>query len=465
MMHSPGQRVTLAQQMRMTARTLAQVRAGKSLNDAWPADLKPELRPGVQALSFLALRHAGWSQAISSELLQKPLKDELLALLQVALTLLHPQAQAQASYPEHTVVNQAVAACRLHRSTEWAASLVNACLRRYLREREELAQRIQGNPVAMHNLPEWWIEQVRHDHPEHAEQVLSASHQAAPMVLRVNRRQCEVQAYGDHLQKAGFAGAQRVGAEGWVLMRPVPVEQLPGWQQGWVSVQDASAQMAAHLLQTPQAHWMQQPADGSKLRLLDACAAPGGKSAHWLECWSPQDPIELVSMDIDARRLERVSDTLMRLGLQSVQSQQVCASAGEPSTWPTALQQRQWDAILLDAPCTASGIVRRHPDIAWLRRETDVTQLAGIQALLLRTLWHKLKPGGRMVYATCSVFKAEGTEQIERFCHEHPDALLNQDSPSHILPGLGPVHARIGDNVPMAYDGFFYAVLDKANHT
>jgi len=474
MTHHPGQRVSLAQQMRMTARTLAQVRGGKSLNDAWPADLKPELRPGVQALSFLALRHAGWSQAMAGLLLQKPLKEEVSALLQVALTLLHCDAQKQASSSEHTVVNQAVSACRLHRSTEWAASLVNACLRRFLRERDVLHAQLQDNVQAMYNLPAWWVDQVQHDHPQHAAQVLKASHQAAPMVLRVNRRSCDLMTYGQRLRDAGLEDAQRVGDEGWVLNQPVAVEKLPGWHEGWVSVQDASAQMAASLLMNlPSAPhptvklptWRNQPADGQVFRLLDACAAPGGKSAHWLEQWNVQDAVELVSMDVDAHRLKRVDDTLMRLGLKSKQTQTVCASAADPLTWPQTLQALTFDAILLDAPCTASGIVRRHPDIAWLRRESDIQQLASIQFNLLRTLWPKLKPGGRLVYATCSVFKAEGSEQVARFCHEHHDALWCADSPGHILPGLGPHASRIGDNVPMAYDGFFYAVLDKASHS
>jgi 16S rRNA (cytosine967-C5)-methyltransferase len=233
-----------------------------------------------------------------------------------------------------------------------------------------------------------------------------------------------------------------------ILAEARPVAALPGFAEGHFSVQDAAAQLAAPLL-----------LDGllaghgpSRLNILDACAAPGGKTAHLLELAD----CDVTALDIDARRCERIAQNLQRLGLQA---HIVVGDAGRPNDW---WDGRLYDGILLDAPCTASGIVRRHPDVRWLRRPTDIAQLAGIQAKLLATLWPLLKPGGRLVYCTCSVFRAEGEQQIEMFVAHHTDALL-MPSPGHLLPQSGVGSTVIPDNLMREHDGFYYALLEKRN--
>jgi 16S rRNA (cytosine967-C5)-methyltransferase len=263
------------------------------------------------------------------------------------------------------------------------------------------------------------------------------------MALRVNRRRTDRTSYQQALQAIGLSSIP-VGSDGLVLYAPQPVERLPGFAQGHCSVQDAAAQMAAEQLLGDRA-WT--PAD----RVLDACAAPGGKTAHLLE----RAELNLLALDVDPRRCERIEGTLTRLGLQAAVR---CADAAQPATW---WDGQLFDAILLDAPCTASGIVRRHPDVRWLRRASDVSALVTTQRTLLDALWPLLKPGGRLVYATCSVVRAEGEEQIRAFLVHHTDA-LQQPSPGHLLPGLAAPSGEFNDNRLGGYDGFFYARLDKA---
>ena len=262
------------------------------------------------------------------------------------------------------------------------------------------------------------------------------------MALRVNRRRVDRAAYQQALQAVGLS-ATPVGDDGLVLEAPQPVERLPGFTDGDCSVQDAAAQLAAgQLLDGRQ--WT--PAD----RVLDACAAPGGKTAHLLE----RADMHLLALDVDPRRCERIEDTLQRLGLKATVR---TADAAQPATW---WDGQAFDAILLDAPCTASGIVRRHPDVRWLRRASDVDALVATQRALLEALWPLLRPGGRLVYATCSVFRAEGSEQVQAFLVHHTDA-LHRASPGHLLPGLAAASGEFNDNPPGGYDGFFYACIDK----
>jgi 16S rRNA (cytosine967-C5)-methyltransferase len=262
------------------------------------------------------------------------------------------------------------------------------------------------------------------------------------MTLRVNSRQTSQAAYAQTLREAGIA-ATPSGPYGLVLTKPVPVQALPGFEQGRVSVQDAAAQMAAPLL-------LQGLTLGPDSRVLDACAAPGGKTAHLLELCEAQ----VTALDVDPQRCERIGQTLARLGLQA---RVIAADAGQPAAW---WDGQLFDAILLDAPCTASGIVRRHPDVRWLRRESDVAQLAAIQARLLATLWPLLKPGGRLLYCTCSVFKAEGDEQLQAFLAHNTQANL-LPSPGHLLPTFATGEGAVPDNQSGDHDGFYYALLEK----
>lgn len=412
------------------------------------------LRPGVQALTFHVLRHLGTARALVALLAQRKPDAAVQALLCCAVALLldteadvsgtdaQPRKGGSMRYAAHTVVNQAVEAARHDRATQRQAAFVNACLRRFLREREDLMSEVAELPEAQWNHPLWWIQHLRHDHPDHWQAILSANNQPGPMVLRVNRRQITRDAYRATLQAAGLS-AQPVGDDGLMLDVPQPVDRLPDFAQGHCSVQDAAAQLAAGLLLAGR-EWT--PSD----RVLDACAAPGGKTAHLLE----RADLDLLALDVDPRRCERIHDNLQRLQLQA---RVMAGDAARPADW---WDGKPFDAILLDAPCTASGIVRRHPDVRWLRRAADVKQLVKIQRGLLEALWPLLKPGGRLLYCTCSVFRAEGEEQVQAFLERHTDARF-QPSPGHLLPGTGVVHREFHDNDPGGYDGFFYARIDK----
>ena len=437
----------LSQRLRSVAAALQAVRAGRSATAALQA-VAPAERPAVQALLFEVLRHLGLAQALRQQLAPRAPAPAADALLCTALALL--AAPAGASYEPHTLVNQAVEAAKAQQATRAQAGFINACLRRFLREHAGLCATALQQGQARWNHPDWWVHRLRQDHPHEWEQILQASRKQAPLVLRVNQQKCTPAQYQQALAAINLE-ADCIGDCGLVLRRAVPVQELPGFAQGWVSVQDAGAQRAAPLLL--QGLDLRQP-----LRILDACAAPGGKTAHLLECAGPQAPLQLTALDVDAQRCERIHETLQRLGLQA---QVLVADAARPADWwESRCGGEPFDAILLDAPCTASGIVRRHPDVAWLRRASDVEQLAATQARLLRALWPLVRPGGRLLYCTCSVFRAEGSEQIKAFLAHNTDARL-LPSPGHLLPGLAPKDQGLPDNGSGEHDGFFYALLEK----
>jgi 16S rRNA (cytosine967-C5)-methyltransferase len=427
--------------LQATAAVVRAVDEGASATPALAAVPAP-LRAGTQALAFQALRQWGRAQALRTLLARRAPPAPADALLRTALALCwDPQ---QAPYEPHTLVNQAVEAAKRDRATAGQAPFVNACLRRFLRERQALVAQTEGSPVARWNHPSWWITRVRQDHPEHWQDILRASNAQPPMTLRVNARRATPQAQSEVLAAAGIS-AQPAGAHGLVLQRPLPVHQIPGFDDGVLSVQDAAAQLAAPLLLQGLT-----PAAGARLRILDACAAPGGKTAHLLELADA----DVTALDVDPTRCERITETLQRLGLSA---RVLAADAARPDTW---WDGTPFDAILLDAPCTASGIVRRHPDVRWLRRESDIASLAATQAALLSALWPLLRPGGRMLYCTCSIFRAEGQAQIGSFLAHNTDAVLGP-APGHLIPQSGAKAAPVPDNSPGDHDGFFYAVLDK----
>ena len=419
------------------------VRDGQSMTPALD-DVDAQLRPGVQALAFHALRWLGRAEALRQQLAKRPPPPEADALLCVALAL--ACSEEDAPYTAHTLVDQAVEAAKRSDATLHQASFINGCLRRFLREQGELMALTEKSPQAVWNHPQWWIDRVRKDHPAQWQEILRANNSRAPLILRVNERKTTQVHYVQALLAMDI-GAFPVGEHGVVLTEARAVSALPGFAEGHFSVQDAAAQLAAPLLLNEL-----RPAggDAARLNILDACAAPGGKTAHLLELAD----CEVTALDIDARRCERIAQNLQRLGLQA---HIVVGDASRPKAW---WDGRLYDGILLDAPCTASGIVRRHPDVRWLRRPTDIAQLASIQAKLLDTLWPLLKPGGRMVYCTCSVFRAEGEQQIQTFVAHHTDALL-MPSPGHLLPQSGASDAVFPDNLLREHDGFYYALLEK----
>ncbi|MBE0612428.1 MAG: 16S rRNA (cytosine(967)-C(5))-methyltransferase RsmB [Burkholderiales bacterium] len=400
---------------------IAQVRAGRSLSDVLSVQEPAGLRAAVQDLAYGTLRNLGLLDALLAELLRKPVKPALHALLVCALYQLRARP-----HTAHTTVDQAVRA--VSRLEPAAKGLANAVLRNYLRETEALLARCNAEP-AQYSYPQWWIDGVRKAWPQCWESVLNAGNLHPPMTLRVNRRRLTREQYLAKLGEHGIAG-QSVGMNAILLERPLPIEAIPGFNAGEVSVQDAGAQLAAPFLDA-----------GPGMRVLDACAAPGGKTGHILELAD----CTLTALDNDPARAARIRDNLTRLGLDA---RVVCGDCLSPAAWSDG---KPYDRILLDAPCTASGVVKRHPDIKWLRRESDIARLAAIQGRMLDAMWQQLAPDGKLLYATCSVFPDENAQAIASF--------LARNSAACQLPLA---ELDCGQLLPDAqHDGFFYALLEK----
>jgi 16S rRNA (cytosine967-C5)-methyltransferase len=429
----------LWKQLQATAQVILAVRRGGS-GSAAIEQVPASLRPGVQALAFHVWRNLGRAQAIRQKLATRTPPPAVDALLCTALALgWNPDVTP---YDPFTLVNQAVEACKRTSSTRSSANFLNACLRRYLREQAQWIAATQTDPEAQWNHPLWWIRRLQKDHPHHWQSILEASNQPAPLTLRVNVRQSSQAQYLQQLNAMGVR-ARPAGDVGVSLERAMPVHKLAGFEQGMVSVQDAAAQIAAPLL----LHGLEKRPG---LRILDACAAPGGKTGHLLECTDAT----VTALEVDATRAQRIHENLARLGLQA---HVVHADASQPHLW---WDGQAFDAILLDAPCTASGIVRRHPDVRWLRRESDIEQLAAQQRKMLNALWPLVKPGGNLLYCTCSLFLAEGQEQVQTFLANNTDAAL-KPSPGHLMPQSGEEMRALRDNHCSDHDGFFYALLQK----
>jgi 16S rRNA (cytosine967-C5)-methyltransferase len=379
----------------------------------------------AQDLTYGVLRQYGRLGFFLDKLLQRPLDPpELRGLILVGLYELDTGGT-----PAYAAVNEAVnLAARRHPR---AKGLVNGVLRAFQRRYMELARAAESDPTARWNFPDWWRARLAEQYPEDWQTILDSMNQHPPMTLRVNQRRAHPQAYAERLRELGMA-ARITGECALTLERPVPVQDLPGFEVGEVSVQDLGAQYAAPLLEV---------SDG--MRVLDACAAPGGKTAHLLEAHD----IELLALDNDAQRLTRVADNLARLGLSA---RLALGDAAAPPAW---WDGRPFDRILLDAPCTATGVARRHPDGKWLKRPEDATHLAALQASLLDAIWPLLRPGGKLLYATCSLFREENLFQAEHFLQRHGDARRETLN----LPG-----GQEGQLLPSSdHDGFFYARFVK----
>ncbi len=390
-------------------------------------EFTPQQRGALQDLCYGTLRYYGKLSFILNQLMQRPSRDVMLQhLLLVALYQLEYTKAGQ-----HVIVDQAVRAAKHLNAT--AGGLVNGVLRNFQRKREVLLEEAQRFETSRYSYPQWWIDSIKQQYGETATAILEAGNQHPPMTLRMNARHTTATEY-QALLAANEIAARPVEPGALILERPQAVERLPRFAEGWLSVQDAGAQYAAHLLDV-----------GAGMRVLDACAAPGGKAAHLLE----KADIELVAIDKDEQRLQRVRENLQRLGLQA---QVVCGDAAAPQTW---WDGKPFQRILADVPCSASGVVRRHPDIKWLRRPADIEAFAKQQVQILSTLWELLAPDGKLLYATCSVFARENQQVIDSFLAQHPEASQEE---LVSLPGT----SRNGQLLPDdQHDGFFYALLHK----
>jgi 16S rRNA (cytosine967-C5)-methyltransferase len=417
---------------------------GRRLEDAVAAAARDLPRPAIQAIAFGTVRWHPELQACLALLLDRPgakQDPELRALLLVGLyQLLH------GATPEHAAVSETVEAARALGRTR-AAGLVNAILRRFLRERDAILAVARRDRVARFAHPEWMLEAFEHDWPDRWESIAAAGNAEPPMWLRVNARRSTRDEYRERLAQAGLAAdACDFAPEALLLEEPVDVGALPGFAAGDVSVQDAAAQLAPRFL-----------AAGRGMRVLDACAAPGGKACHLLEL----EPgiAELVALDADAARAARIESNLSRLGLAA---RVVVADVTAPAAW---WDGRAFDRILVDVPCSGTGVIRRHPDIKLLRRASDIPRFAAQQAAILRACWDLLAPGGRMLYASCSVLAAENADVVRSFLGLQAQAGDVTESARLSLPGALPWQLA-GPGCALASgaagaDGFYYACLEK----
>jgi 16S rRNA (cytosine967-C5)-methyltransferase len=431
-----GNHRPLANVRAVAARTISRVLRGRSLDDALEPAARLRLAADaamVRTLSYGVLRELSALQWLTVQLLDKPLAadDDVAALLLVGI---HQMRTLRT--PAHAAIHETVDAVEILKQPQ-LHGLVNAVLRRYAREAAALEQRLPKDPAVRHSHPAWLVETLQRDWPRQWEAVLAANNVQGPLTLRVNRRRLSRDEYLKRLAEMNIAAeAHPHAADAVTLAAPRPVERIPGFSSGQVSVQDASAQLAVELLDL-------KPGQ----RVLDACAAPGGKTAHLLE----RADVQVTALDVDGTRLIRVDENLRRLKLQATV---LAGDAGEPARWH---DRKPYERILVDAPCSGTGVIRRHPDIKWLRRPTDIPALQQTQLRLLKALWPLLKPGGRLVYATCSVLRDEGDEIASRF------RLLGEDL--RVLP----IAADWGEKTEYgrrlapggAHDGFYYALFEK----
>lgn len=413
---------------------------GQSLSTLIPSNLESlpaERRPLAQELCYGTLRWWPRLEWLLQRLLDKPLKakeTEIHALLLLGLYQL-----SYMDIPPHAAVSETVAVTGLLKKKEWARGLVNAVLRRFQRERDQLEQALADDEAAANAHPAWLLTALQQGWPQQWPAIVAANNARPPMTLRVNRSRQERDSYLALLTEVGIGAHPSTHApDALTLERPVAVEQLPGFADGLVSVQDAAAQLAAPLLDA-------KPG----MRVLDACAAPGGKTGHLLEL-NPE--LDLYALDIEERRLERVAENLSRLGFKA---KLLAADAAVPDAW---WDGQPFDRILLDAPCSASGVIRRHPDIKLLRRAEDIDQLVQLQETILDALWPLLRPGGILVYATCSVLPRENSEQLANFLAKQEDAV---NLPLETNWGQAMVIGRQLLPGQDGMDGFYYACIGK----
>jgi len=424
---------------------------GRSLADCLENELtyldEPRERALAQALCYGVMRWYTQLNSLLNKLLSKPIRKKDTDVRVVLLLGLYQHLYSR--IPDHAATAETVNLIRSLKKP-WAKGLVNAVLRNFTRQREQLLAQINQQPHSALSHPKWILQRLEADWDTNiAHAIAQANNIHPPMTLRVNQRLINRDAYLSLLAEANIdAFATEYSPVGVQLVQATDVQNLPYFAEGYVSVQDEAAQLAAPLLDVPEGG-----------RVLDACAAPGGKTAHILELYNAA---EVVAIDNQADRVEKIHDTLQRLALQATV---VCADAGQPDTW---WDNQQFDAILLDVPCSASGVIRRHPDIKYLRQADDIAALAQQQAAILTAAWALLKPQGKLVYTTCSVFAEENHVQIEKFLKNHANA---KHLPLHVTWGhstpvgrqLLPRDATAETTQSSTPDGFYYACLLKTS--
>ncbi|MDU0112204.1 16S rRNA (cytosine(967)-C(5))-methyltransferase RsmB [Psychrosphaera aquimarina] len=409
---------------------------GLSLSDVLPksqANLAPKDAPLLQEICFGVLRYFPKYDSITNLLLSKKLKGKQRIFHHLIIVGLYQIDKMR--IPEHAAVAETVQATVVLKAPG-LKGLVNACLRNFTRNKEALESKTD-NLVTQYSHPSWFIKRIQAAYPDNWTYVLEQNLERSPMWLRVHTNNVSIDTFIEELNKANIAFEQPLTHKtGILLNKPSPVESIPGFEQGWFTVQDGAAQHAALLL---------EPKDGELI--LDACAAPGGKTCHVLDLAT----CDMVAADIDENRLERVSQNLTRLGEDA---KIICGDLSDPSVIDETIT---FDRILLDAPCSATGVIRRHPDIKWLRRNEDIEALAELQKKILDTLWQKLKPGGIMLYATCSVLPEENKRQMAQFLLNTHDAQLVKidDSETNEAPGWQILPGQLN------MDGFYYCRLMK----
>jgi 16S rRNA (cytosine967-C5)-methyltransferase len=415
----------------LAAEIVGEVLSGRNLNQVLKGVLnknkllEPQQRGALQDLCYGTLRYYGQLIRIQKKLLSKPLKNTKQSnLLLVALYQLQYTSAAK-----HAIVDHAVkGAKQINIAT---SGVVNAVLRNFLRKNEELLAYAAETEEGKYSYPQWWIDTIKNHYPTMGQTILESGNQHPRMTLRVNRRSKKTEEYIAELTSNDLIVEKWSDSAIW-LKKPVMVEKLPGFKNGEISVQDAGAQYAMQILDAK---------DG--MRVLDVCAAPGGKAAHLLE----SNDIKLVAIDKDEFRLQRVKENLIRLKLSA---EVLCGDATKTETW---WDGKTFDRILADVPCSASGVVRRHPDIKWLRRQSDIEAFAQQQETILEALWPLLSISGKLLYATCSIFERENQQVINSFLTRHKDAKQEPVSVAEI---------KDGQLLPNEWhDGFFYALLQK----
>jgi ribosomal RNA small subunit methyltransferase RsmB len=420
-------------------RTLLGIRQGRgSLNSWLDAETKRELGADAARLQAWCYGVCRWYHrldAMAARLLEKPLrnKDQDIHFL-ILLGLYQLQFMRT---PAHAVLNETVAAAEALRKP-WAKNLINAVLREAQRSQETLLEQSKKDYSHWFSHPDWLLQQLKRDWPKHYREILEANNEPAPMTLRVNRRMSTCDSYLQELAAAGIAAsADPLSPQGVLLAQPCEVRSLPGFAEGKVSVQDAASQLVAEVL----------PVSGTQ-RVLDACCAPGGKTCALLEA---HPELDVIALDVDASRLQRVHDNLSRLRLSASVAQ------GDISQ-QHAFEPASFDAILLDVPCSGTGVIRRHPDIKLLRTPAEVAGLVEKQRALLEAAWPLLREGGYLLYSTCSVLRAENDEQIAAFVAAHPTAqVLPPELPGAMRSEVGTqLFPQVG-----GHDGFYYALLRK----